>query len=85
MLKSYLGLNQTDHPQDIACYKTARGVHVLIGGNEQGEIMVWDLQSQKLMVRKKVQEGAITTVDYHVESDTVVYGAPLGRAKLGLA
>jgi WD40 repeat protein len=39
---------------------------ILVGGSEDGQVCVWDLQSQSLISRNPVIEGAsCITVDYH--------------------
>ena len=39
---------------------------ILVGGSEDGQVCVWDLQSQSLIARKPVIESASSiTVDYH--------------------
>ena len=68
--KSYSGHVNKDFCIDVSVINF-RNRPILVGGSEDGQVCVWDLQSQNLIARKPVIEGAsCITVDYHEGLDS---------------
>ena len=71
ILKSYKGQKNEQYMLDIII-NSRNGRKVVIGGSESGEVFCWDLQSQKLILKKRIGDGVCSAVDYSHSLDLVV-------------